>query len=92
MNSDRSLPYLARLGRPISYAIRALLVAACVFVSFSLYLAGFEQGAARSCDGHLRGSVWGYECYDESVLPLCFDAVEGEVRFGYGFPRSLVDS
>ena len=89
--SDRSLPYLARLGRPIIYAIRGFLVVAMVFVSLSLYLAGVEQGSARSCEGHLRGSVFGYECYNTTVLPLCFDIAQDEVKVGYGFPRSLVD-
>ena len=89
--SDRSLPILPQKGHPKKYVSRLLVVAACVFVSFSLYLAGVEQGAARSCEGHLRGSVFGYECYDTTVLPLCFDIAEDGVKVGYGFPRSLVD-
>lgn len=90
-SSDRSLPYLPRLGRPIIYAIRGFLVVAMVFVSLSLYVAGVEEGARRSCDGHLQGSVFSYRCFEESILPLCFDIEEDEVKVGYGFEVRLVD-
>jgi hypothetical protein len=91
VNPSRSCPCLGRKGRLLNYAFRAFVVGASIAFALALYFAGVEAGASRYCDGHLRGSVFSYECYNTTILPLCFDRTEEGVRIGYGWPVVLVD-
>lgn len=90
VNPDRSLSSLHRKGRLLNYAFRAFVVAVSIFFALALYAAGLEAGASRYCDGHLRGSVFGYECFDTTILPLCFDRKDEEVKIGAGWPVEIL--
>lgn len=76
---------LARKGRPLVYGYLVLFLALGFFVVvvfYAGYSIGYEASLGRSCDGYLVGSFFSYECYDDSIVSVCYDASCGGVRYG----------